>query len=416
MNILFILIIVVIAIAIAILFGRSGLEGFAEKPREQYMIPFDSPFNTGFFKIKEKKTEIGVIHNSFEAKFAALLAPGNANCPKVTRNRDAIKQVNSRKLDFAIVLEDVLYDAINSINMFKGMKLENLRHVATLYSGNVNIICPNDLPVSDLSDIIRLNRKLNISVGQKQSQHHICAMKILRYLELEGRINYVYSASEDDIVDLYRKGKVDIVWQVSEHPSTLIKKTSNAVLSHFVNMIALNNGDLYKNTLSETEFYESHESYQKALHDLDDLIPRVYPKLTVQDRNQLYAPTIKSNYVLITHDHTPDRNVSGFLNTIIEYIKKPPVTRLYFLKSITTAGLSHNKLRIEYHPAAAAIYRKMNFTSDDKNSHCTFYADGQCPSKVPDVFTQTVKQRNIDEGVSSFADKFAATNGQAQSD
>lgn len=407
-----IIIAIIIISVILVATSASKDEGF----NDQYMIPFDSPFDTRFFKVKEKKTEIGVIHNNFEARFSALIVP-TANCPKTKRNSDAIMQVNGRKLDFAIVLQDVLYDAINGINIFKGLKLENIRLVATLYSGNVSIICPNDLPITDLSDIIgKIGRKVNISVGPKQSQHNISATKILRYLELEGRVNYKYYDTDEEIVANYKRGQIDLIYQVSEHPSQLIRKASNLVLSHVVSINALNNGDLYKNTLNELEFYESHESYQKALHDMEDLVPRIYPKLVVQDRNKLYVPTIKSNYVLISNDRTPDRNVAKFLNDIISYVKKPHGGKIYFLKAITPAGLSYNKIKMEYHPAAAVIYRKMNLTSDDKNSHCTFYADGHCPSTVPDIFTQTVKHSHLNESAESLANKFADAHDQAQSD
>jgi TRAP-type uncharacterized transport system substrate-binding protein len=349
------------------------------------MIPFESPFNPGFFKVKEKVTTMGIIDNGFDKQILSMFIPG-ANIQRITTNVDLINAVESGKIDFAVVLEDILHSALNGINYFKNKKFMHIRHVASLHSALINIICPANMGITDLGDIIKHDGKIRLAVGTKNSLHHISAIEILRYLELEGKVNYYFS-SDQDIVRAYGAHEVDMIYYISNHPSLLIKSASNKRLSHFVSINALNNGDILNYTLTEQDFYQSDMLYTKALIDLNELIPRIYPKMAITNNLKLYIPTIKSKYILITRDNVSDITVSRVLGKIIKYMSQSPDKKSLFLKSITLPDLIYTRTTISYHPAVEKIYRKRNLISNEATAHCMFYVNGHCPSVAPAVLS-----------------------------
>jgi len=84
--------------------------GFASDPLPPF-FPFNSPFNTSFFKQPKIKTKIATSPTGFDARFLSLFAP-NETCNQVVNEWDTIKKVNNEQLDFAVVLESTLFDAI----------------------------------------------------------------------------------------------------------------------------------------------------------------------------------------------------------------------------------------------------------------------------------------------------------------
>lgn len=401
MTIIFICIIIV-----SLIFLSSLTEGFAD----QHMFPFVSPFKTDFFASKKKVAKVAV-NGEFGARIAALFAPSE-NCHISNDEHKILMQVNAHESDFTVVLEDLLFDAVNGIGFPE--KLKNLRLVATLFSGYVSVLCPDDLPLYDFmdADSSKLGRRVRISVGPSGSPHHTSCLKIARYLGMVNSFEFIFESDVDKIVRMWKNHEIDLIYQISEHPSMVIRRASDAMHSHLLSIRSLNNGNIYGYTLDEQEFYDAFNTYHKSLHDLDLLVPRIYPNLTLIDRRSLYLPTISSRYSLVCHDRVADENVQNVLVNIITYLKQEVGKKKYFLKDITEATLSYSRTPIDFHRAAAQVYRNMNLISNSgkDTDHCVFYAHGQCPSKSESnaIFKEKVNQKRlVTSSPAEYANKFA---------
>lgn len=377
----------IILIIILILYLIYAQKHEIHEGHRPYMIPMDTPFKSDFFRRREIVTKSGVVPDSFEAKFLAKFMPTD-KCVTCLSHTELVRKVNNYQLDFAIIVETVLYDAFHGIRHFKGQKQSNLRFVANVFPGDVNIIAPDELPIENFSDIANLRRKVTVNVGKKHSEHHLSCRMIAKELGINQYIKYLYYIENAEIAQRYKHCEIDLIYRIGEHPSSLIKAVTKEVRSHLVGLAAVNNGNIFKIADSEKEFYLNHSSYKKSLHDLNRLVPKIYPYLTLKNQDQLYIPTVSTNFILVANDRTNQGEIVGLLNKIVDYMKLSHSKKEFYMKKMIPSSLANSKLPMETHPGAAQVYKRLNLHTDSEKSHCIFYAEGKCPPERPKLLQE----------------------------
>jgi TRAP-type uncharacterized transport system substrate-binding protein len=356
---------------------------------EDSMIPFHSPFDSKFIHNNRRKYTVDIVKGSHEHDMATLLFP-NERIVMTRSHWEELNKVDEYKVDFGFVVEDILHDAVYGINFFEGKKHKNLRFIASLFDATVNIIVPNNSTIVDIMDIKKQKCTIRVNVGHYHSEHHLSCIEVFEYLGItigKGK-DVIFTFHEDeDIAQKYENKEVDMIYHVSHHPDNVIIESSNRIPSHFVSIRSLNTGHMYNYNPQERSFYDNYQNYRKEVHDIQRLLPRMYPKISNIDHTRLYIPTIKTSIILVTHDKIPNNeikrilnNIKGFLNSID---KVPP--KLKFLSEKDPMFLADLSVPIPFHEGAKEFYKNQNIQLTKDTSHCIEYKTGFCPNLKPNL-------------------------------
>lgn len=323
---------------------------------------------------------------------------------------EALMALEKGQIEFAPIYEKIILDATKSRNYFRYKPISDITMISTLYDANVNILSVDNYPLLDISDIAHpdLRGKLFMDVGAPQSVHHTTCLDILGALNIPID-NHITLVHHEDVDVLRKWGKtIDIVFRVSSHPDPFIKKLTEAHKCHFLTIRKLNSGDLYQNTLKESDFFESNPVYKKGINDLDDLYPRYYPHLSIINWNLHYMPTLSIELVMICRQGADPEHVYQLVKKIHqnyrEYWKFP-----YFTKRDELA-LTHSRTNIPVHPGAARFFREKRYYTTGPKSHCIYFEHG-CPEKKPNVFT--LKEKPIlQQRTDNYLDEYVQAYGK----
>lgn len=355
-------------------------EGFA-------MIPHQSPFAAGFLAHTNKNYIFDVNTHIHRFKlFKAIIGPINKinkRNEEVVSDKQNLELVNSGRVGkdgshrhMTICTEELLYNAIKGVNYFKNNPLTNLRFVASLYGGHINVLCPNEIELIDLTDIrnfvLKNNRKLRINIDGHGQIDELSCVDILTYLDLLQYVTLTYYTTHDRIKQ-YGRG-YDLVYHIGIHPNLLIKQLSDAVPSHLLGTATL---------INNREFHQEFPTYVAGEIRLDDIIPRMYPKLSSVDRSVIAISSIRTPYIILAHKDVDDDNIISMLHRIFCMIESNHVP---IFKDITALMVSTIKTKIEYHTGAVKFYKSLNYHTSSGKSHCVHYSGTTCPLPRPEVF------------------------------
>ena len=352
----------------------------------QAMIPFHSPFHANFVRHDPKIYKIAINHrNKHEKELSKTIFPGDELHSHSNSHSNSdfnqLDLINEGQIDFGLVTEDTLHNAVFGIDQFKGKKHKNLRFVTMLFDNTVNIMVPNDLNIVNIMDIKKQKCTINVNVGNKNSEHHLSCLEVFEYLGISigrGRDAELFFDSLD-LTCTYGK-KIKMIYRVSHHPDTTIKQLSRLVPSHFVGLKPIS-GYMFDRSPVSQKFFNLYRNYRRASHDTRELIPQIYQSLSNVDHQKLYIPTIYTPVVLVTHKKTENHKITEVLGRLSSFLRmqRQGPTALQFLKRKTIIELSDLSTPIPYHPGSLEFFKMNNIHVKGDNRDCIHYKHGHCP-------------------------------------
>jgi len=144
---------------------------------------------------------------------------------------DNITTIKTHQPSIAIVQSEVQYEAFNRLDDFTDSDNMNLRSLFSLYDEAITIITRASEDISSLKDI----KGKRINAGPVSSGNRVAVDRILKSLDwsfddFESVLEYNNYAQGDALCS----GKVDVIFYVIGHPSTLVKEAMNKCDLKFV--------------------------------------------------------------------------------------------------------------------------------------------------------------------------------------
>jgi hypothetical protein len=240
----------------------------------------------------------------------------------------------------------------------------DLRFICSLYSASMLILAPNGVNIIDLGDISHYTCIVTVAVT---NDHAYGAIKHVLSMYPSDNVQ-ISKMSKEEILERYGSSKSLIFVDLACGKNNDIRTLTDKVPSHLVSMRKVNSGSYYV-TDSERPLYVKHPYLRKGMVDI---IPfkKYYPQLTQVHNRDIYYPTVKSRYVLLTNRTIPDSTVQDLLHKVLFLMGKRAggpstgsigdreqyaVTQLF--KGTTVTDISHLTIPILVHPGAAEVYK-----------------------------------------------------------
>ncbi len=350
-----------------------------------YMIPFNSAFKSKFNKIKTQDLTFGYSSYQEKSLYNYLTHDTSIHSKFVY---DVMQ--NSSIIDIGILPENqIQYYQLN--RKFDS----NWRFVTSLYQGNFLLLCSDQVPIIDISQI-RLadnqkpSRPVRINANIRNSAEHIFIRMLIRELQLNNFELTFYT--NETLIQMFKTGKVDICIVLSAHKSMIIDELSKVTPAHFISVRKLNNGDLYHYTLSEETFYRDHIVYHKGIIDQSLIVPQHYPYVSILDKNSnRYIPIITTKYLLLCKQDIIDSTINYLIARLLLLLKDRIYLNNELNRYLLDVRINFTKLPIKMHNSA---YKIINLITDDTNDYCIHYHNGLCPKVKPELLTLKAKPLN----------------------
>ncbi|MFA7083073.1 MAG: TAXI family TRAP transporter solute-binding subunit [Arcobacteraceae bacterium] len=137
-----------------------------------------------------------------------------------------VNTINSGELNFAMVQSDVVYQAYNGLEQFKGKRIKEIRSVMAIYPELFTFLARKDANINNIMDV----KGKRINLGNPGSGSEATSLALFNILGIK-KSDLIFSGAleEAEISDNIKKNKLDGYFYMVGHPAANIKDTSNAV-------------------------------------------------------------------------------------------------------------------------------------------------------------------------------------------
>uniref|UniRef100_A0A6C0BKY3 TRAP transporter solute receptor TAXI family protein n=1 Tax=viral metagenome TaxID=1070528 RepID=A0A6C0BKY3_9ZZZZ len=350
------------------------------------------PFTRKFFTQYKKTHFIGIdpsqlFGNEFELiQQLKELMPFNLDTLLINRGVNRYQLLNENRIQLTLSRSIETHQLFNRLTkQFETTPSDQIRFVCSLYSLPINILTTN-MQLNELDDL--RGSKMVVNVGPKDSSDYAIAMDL--FLQYQIRINHdICLTYYDDRELLQHYGpEVQVVILSRTHPDPTILNLINTRTTRLVEIIKYNNGNIYRMSLEEEEFYRTHPYYSKSIIEkerlktyyqnlaINDQIFTTHPKLPVTEYKSRFINTLCLHYHLLSNAQTPEESVYQLLLNLklnlnllnqLEFVDEP----------INSASLTDLRLPIPVHPGAQQFYRSSGLYTNISNPNCVLI-DGKC--------------------------------------
>ena len=314
------------------------------------MIPFQNPFKDSFFHqhVEGYKVIGDLLHRDVMSGLINISAYNDTKS-----SVQSLKQLNDYKTDFLILPE------YSIAPYFSPTKYPNVRFISTLYSQVITIIAPDNTGIRDLGDIAHFSCKVKIAIqGKPNNDAHQCLLDILARYSTSVMDNIEFRfLSDKELIEQYDH-KYHLYFSVVMHPNPVVGEILGSVPSHLVSMNSVNGGSYFVEN-HEKAFYKKLPHYGKMMME-ETILSKYYPMLSNSVGRSLYMPSIKSHFVLLTHDKVTDTDIAIILKKLLIQLHTNKV-----FKGLTAVDVSHTNILIPRHVGTVEIYKKLHQRSDD---------------------------------------------------
>lgn len=131
---------------------------------------------------------------------------------------DNIDLLKDRKVNLALVQNDIAFYAVNGIEMFKGNSIQNLRGIATLYPLTCHMVT---LASSGITDFESLRGK-RVSIGGAGRADEINIRQILGEYDITYDDFEVFNLLQGEALDALKAGQIDAAFFTTFMPAPFI--------------------------------------------------------------------------------------------------------------------------------------------------------------------------------------------------
>jgi len=290
---------------------------------------------------------IGIKPNTFGDYFTNKIF--NYNKIKYIRELDIINDINNYKIDYGII-------TLETYSYFKSKtKKNNINFIASLAYSYVNLLAKNNININLIYNH-KYKNIYKINVLYKNSVHHLTCKKLLNYLNIEKYFEFVYI-----------NNNFDILCYVGINPNKFINDMLNKQTLHYINI------DMLEQKLDFINFYKSYFHDMININDLNKL----YPNLTVINRNNPYINTIKTTYILISHNNI----YFDKMHDLMEFKHKYKYDNYFkIMNQISLIEMNYNRFNIPFNKGAKDWYYNIKIHSNN------FDWNNKIPPKIPPLY------------------------------
>lgn len=219
-----------------------------------------------------------------------------------------VGSLESGDADFAMIQNDIAYFARNgeSLDVFDGAPVENLRGVATLYPETIHIVINPDSEISSLSDL----EGATVNTGDLGSGTQVNALQILETVGLTTDDFTEQNDGFDGAADQLRDGDIDAAFVVGGWPVGAIADLAETAEIEILNIDEDTRGDL----LDSAEWFAEDTIPAGTYGDIDEDVNTISVQAMIATREE-YDADIVEEVTAAIFDNTDSLSIkTDFIN------------------------------------------------------------------------------------------------------
>lgn len=319
---------------------------YGGNPNSGKIFPFNNPFSKDFFNQSRKVYNVGARPRHYPLIKHVIKSYHVAN-------NKSLYDLNNGNLDYVIDTELNIASLYNSSHT-------DIRFVCSLYAPSLLLISPNDNNIIDLGDIKHFSCDVSIAINGDRNSEQYKALTMILSMYPETSNVHIRTLKSEQILDGYGNDYLIYADLVFDNNHT-IRALTDKVPSHLVSIKKVNTGDYFIRD-SEKVFFKKYPYLNKDMIDIIQL-QKNYPFLSQVHNRDLYYPTIKCRYILLSNTKISSNEIQRILSHILFLIqsRKEPVSKLF--RDVTVTDISHMTIPIPIHKGATHIYKQLKLHS-----------------------------------------------------
>lgn len=220
-----------------------------------------------------------------------------------------INMLKDGSVDMAFVQNDIVYYAVNGLEMFEGKKINNLKGLITLYPESVQIITLQNSGINKITDL----KGKRLAVGPEGSGTEANTRQILKVHGLDYQNVTPFYMSFAESVNALVEKRVDVVFVTAGVPTLAIEDLAK---NNNIKMIGIS-GDKIQELMLKYPFYSKIIINKDGYYGLDESITTVAVRAMLVANNKIddkdgynITKAILNNSIKLEEAHMVGRLIS----------------------------------------------------------------------------------------------------------